>query len=257
MPPKPAPHCKQPGCTAPRHVYPSGALGPYCTAHLHLRKKKSRDEFPPMTGEQTRLLTHLRNADAYIPRPDGFDPRTFNVCFRNDWIFISGHLMKITTRGLEALEVYQSARGGRRDGICPDCNLHPRGVRPNGKIMAYCPECERKHYRIKQARLRRQPEYTERLCCRCHLRPRFRHAGGLGSSYCVECERERSRNRQARKTRLELAQAQAGDVKPCAICGERPRMVFENSISHYCQPCARIANRRWKLKRLLRARGMR
>lgn len=259
------PHCKAPGCTAPRYVFPYGGKLTYCAEHLRLKNTKQRDGLPSMSGDMRRILLDLRQCkESGWPfvklNPTHYNGRSISALRARDWVFVSsgtdGERVGITGRGLEALEVYLPARN-RKDGICPNCNTRPRGVRSNGNVMSYCAECERDYHRVKQARLRRRPEYTERLCCHCHERPRYRRAGGVGSSYCLECDQQRAKRRGARQRRRAAERARNGDVNLCARCGERPRMAFENSVSNYCQPCARVMNRRWKLNRMLRARGMR
>lgn len=258
------PHCKAPNCTADRYVWPNGARAVYCRAHLRLRNTKQRDGLPSMTGDMRRILLDLRQCkEAGWPyvrlNPTHYNGRSIAALMARDWVFVSagadGERVGITGRGLEALEVYLPVRA-RHDGICPRCNVQPRGVRPNGRIMAYCLACEREYHRIKGARLRRQPGFTDRLCTRCHERPRYRHIGGLGSGYCLECDRERAKRRNARQRRQAAERARAGEIKPCVRCGLRPRKAFANSVSHYCEVCSPVVHRMWKLNRMLRARGM-
>lgn len=257
-------HCKAPGCTALRYVFPYGGKSTYCADHLRLRNTKKRDGLPSMTGDMRRILLDLRQCKEtgwpYVRlNPTHYNGRSIAALMERDWVFVSsgtdGERVGITGRGLEALEVYLPARN-RKDGVCPCCNVNPRGVRSNGNVMAYCFECEREYHRLKGDRLRRRPEYTERLCCRCHERPRYRHAGGLGSSYCMECDRERAKWRGERQRKRAAERARAGVVKLCVRCGLRPRKAFKNSVSNYCAVCNPVMIRKYKLGRRLKARGM-
>lgn len=258
------PHCKVPGCTGDRHVWPSGERAVYCDAHLWMRSTKKRDDLPSMSGEQRRTLLHLRECKrAGWPfvelDPSEFNGRTVRTLAERYWVFISrgedGVRVGITGHGMEALNAYLPPRN-RHDGICPACEMRPRRVRRSGKIAPYCTQCERSLTLVKNNHLRRLPEYTERPCTRCHERPRHRHAGGLGCSQCIQCERERAQKRNARKRQQEIDNARKGIVEPCRNCGVRPRKVFENSVARYCTTCLPIVNRTRRMKSVLQKQGL-
>lgn len=259
MPPKAKTVCRVGGCDNPRHVYPAGDKAVYCTAHLYL-KKTSRKGEDLITGPMRDVLHYLLEAkrsdapfqELKFPLAHGI---TIKRLIARDWVFQSDgidHLTKyvITQRGEEMLAYYETMIN-RPDGICPMCGVAERHVRSGGHRDAYCIECLRKRSVIKRARGGDIGD-VHRMCSRCHKRPRHQYPGGKYSTYCKHCATV-NRRRNARKERRRLIKSvKAGGAVPmCQLCKVRPRRVFINSISNYCDACLPTYMRKMKFKRRL------
>lgn len=256
--PRPAlPHCKVPGCTKPRHPYPNGTSASFCDDHLYLRNRRQRDGLPAATGGVRRLLAYLfeckRSGFEWVPLgwPE-VDARTVKAAFDKDWIFRSegpdGIRYKITARGEDVHHRYQGVRN-RRDHICPSCGERERHIRSGGKRDGYCLECARAVSRAKAARRRARP-HTPRPCPKCGQADVHVYSSGRAANYCFTCEAERIRENTRKRRAAELERARRGEVAPCAHCGQRPRVVTENSVNHYCAECRTKLNRQHRARRL-------
>lgn len=256
--PRPAlPHCKVPGCTKPRHPYPNGTSASFCDEHLYLRNRRQRDGLPAATGGVRRLLAYLfeckRSGFEWVPLgwPD-VEGRTIKAALRHDWIFESagpdGIRYKLTARGEDVHLRYQGIRN-RRDHICPRCGERERHIRSGGKRDGYCLECARAVSRAKNKRRRALP-HKPRLCPKCGQADVHVYGSGKAANYCFSCEQARSKEKTARLRAAELERARRGEVRPCARCGERPRVVTANAVNHYCAECRTQYNRQNRARRL-------
>jgi hypothetical protein len=159
MPRPPRTHCKVPGCTNPRHQFPSGYMAVFCSQHLTLRNPRKRSGLPEMPGGVRRLLAYLVECKAagweWVPLDSAeVDPRTIRAAFQQDWIFPSvgvdgTTLYKLTTRGQEHYRLY--TQGRRKDQLCPRCGVWPRYRRPSGKMNEYCRACVRERGKLRYA----------------------------------------------------------------------------------------------------------
>lgn len=180
------------------------------------------------------------------------ESRTLKAALDKDWIFASdgpdGIAYKLTSRGEEVHLCYQGVRN-RRDHICPRCGERERHIRSGGKREGYCLECARAVGRAKAARRRNTPR-PPRPCPKCGQADVHVYGSGRSANYCFTCEAERIRENTRKRRAAELERARRGEVAPCAHCGERPRVVTENSVNHYCAECRTKLNRQHRARRL-------
>lgn len=253
-------HCRIDGCPHPPHVYPSGMRSCYCKNHIRLRKGKQRGKENityPMECVLRRLRAALEQDAPFLlldPAQDReLDERTLFTLAERDWIVegdVTESYYRITKRGLNILakcdEVVQ-----RRDGMCPKCGDRPRHVNGSGRQEAYCYECGRAHDNEKQTRLRRIP--PTKPCRRCKSAPRHQYQpSGLWSNFCTDCDRllRKQRKHTGAKELRERIRRGEKPVPTCPACNERPVVLCENSVAHYCAVCRPIMTHRWKVKRL-------
>ena len=249
--------CRAEGCNNPRHVYPSSALAIYCDQHLYLKSKHRKGE-DVMTGPMRDVLHFLLDYKraGYPFQELGYPAvraRTLKSLYQRDWIDQSKGIddttkYAITLRGEESLAYYETMIN-RPDGLCPRCGVAEKHVRSSGIQDAYCIDCLRLRGIEKRAR-GGDLGNIHRPCSRCKKRARHQYPNGKYSTYCSHCETV-NRRRNARKARRRLvASVKAGAPVPmCQLCKIRPRRVFANSISNYCDECRLLAQRKWKLKR--------
>lgn len=257
MPPKASPYCKMAGCNQPRHIYPAGYKSQYCREHMRYRKSKQRTGHETMTGPMQDVLRYLRDmkrqgcefVELHYPLAHG---ATLKHLFERDWIFespgLDGMRYKITGRGLQALSAYEHPVQ-RRDGICPGCGERERHVSSSGRRISYCLECERERCRGKNRRARLRPG----LCKKCKQQPKRQYSSGLYSDLCLDCDREHGRVKDRReRQRVYEAVASGAPVPVCVQCKARPRRVFANSVSDWCEVCGPKVIRKYKLRAGLR-----
>jgi len=228
---------------------------------MKYRKAKQREGQPTMTGQMRDVLVYLKEAKRLA---EEWQPLTYPFAhgrvliglMDRDWIFKSegaaGDVYKITLRGEEALTYFDSTQQAR-DGMCPRCKKNPRHVRESGVQDAYCLDCL--HIRSAEKRARGGDiGDIHRPCSRCRKRARHQYPNGRYSTYCKHCETV-NRRRNARKERRRLMKnVKAGAPVPmCKQCKTRPRRVFVNSMSDYCDVCRLPMMRKFKLNRILRA----
>lgn len=250
-------------CGAPAYTYPSGSRVPYCRDHIRLRKAKQRGDLPTMTGPMFDVLYFLRERKRLDMPPAALiypavDRRTIAGLLERDWIFEfpGTSTYAIAGRGEKALAAYAKP-ASRRDGICPRCNVNPRNVRSGGKKDAYCKDCLKAVARQKRAKYAKRDK-NARLCSRCKSAPQHRYSGGSWSTYCLECEREIGREKEVRIRRALASRIRQGlaDAPLCPRCQQRPRQVFKDSVGHYCAVCLRLLRWQWKLKAVMRRKGI-
>lgn len=257
MPRTALPHCKVPGCTNPRHPYPNGTSASFCDEHLHLQNRQQRKGLPAASGGILRLLAYLfeckRSGSEWVPL--GFpqvEAGTLKAALSKDWIFASegldGIRYKLTARGEDVHLGYQGIRN-RRDQICPRCGERERHIRRSGQRDGYCLECTRAVNRAKEARRRAKP-HKPRTCPKCRQADVHVYSSGRAAGYCYVCERERNRENTRKQRAAELERAHQGEVAPCVHCGQRPRVVTANAVSHYCAECRTQYRRQHRARRL-------
>lgn len=253
-------HCRIDGCPNPPHVYPSGARAAYCQTHIRLRKGKLRGKVN-ITYPMERILRTLRTAleqdrpFVLLDRNADYelDCRTLETLVERDWIVsgdVSAPFYRITKRGLDVL-AQCDVRVVRKDGICPRCGERPKHIRASGRQDAYCDECESARAKVKEKKRRRTPPTDN--CRHCHEHPRHQYQpSGTWSDYCAECDRMLRKLRK-HTTAKEYRERIRQGVKPvplCAACKERPVVLCENSVAHYCAVCRPKKTREWKVKRM-------
>ena len=253
-------HCRIDGCPHPPHVYPSGMRSCYCKNHIRLRKGKQRGKENityPMECVLRRLRAALEQDAPFLlldPAQDRqLDERTLFTLAERDWIVegdVTESYYRITKRGLNILAKCD-VQVQRRDGICPKCGERPKRIDDNGRQLAYCDECERERTRLKTLRQRKQTP-TE-PCAHCYERPRHQYQpSGTWSRYCSVCDPllRKGRKHTTAKERRERIRRGEMPIPVCAECKDRPVVLYENSVSHYCAVCLPKVARRWKVKRM-------
>lgn len=260
MPPIARTTCRVEGCSKPRHEYPKSGRSVYCTDHLYL-KKKSRKGHEIMTGPERDVLHLLleakRAGEPFIPlRYPQAHGTTLKRLFDKDWVFASAGLYgtryKITLRGEEMLAYYETTLA-RRDKMCPRCGVNPKIVLQDGRLYAYCKDCERKR-NIKKRLEGKAEGDTDRPCSRCQKRHRHQYPNGRWSTYCKHCESINRRKNARKQRRAELKQVKNGGPVPlCKRCKQNPRKVHPNSIATYCEACLPIMRKQTQFRHVIRA----
>ena len=164
-----------------------------------------------------------------------FHITTIQSLLRHDRIQLSkrpdnGVDYKITLRGRKALKVWQeyTPKEYRRDGLCPQCGINPKGPNSN-----YCGDCMRGYKRV-----RKGSHYLHigKKCRVCGKRPI------VVNHYCSECNYQR----QLEYRRNMVAEIKQGkrEVPICPRCQKSPRFVSPvTGIRSYCRECDRETKR--------------
>lgn len=124
----------------------------------------------------------------------------------------------------------------RMDGLCRECGIAPKHVRPSGRA-SYCLPCETKRSReLEHKRLGK----TEVLfwCERCRKAVRTTKPGP--HHFCSPCRHMLERMRERR----EQTAARIGPPRPCEGCGRSYTPLRVDG-----KTCSKICNQRWRLAR--------
>ena len=169
-----------------------------------------------------------------------FHQTTIYSLMRRDWVQMSkrpdGHVdYKLTLRGRKALQAWHeyTPKEYRRDGLCPQC-----GVNPKGRNSNYCGDCMREYKRVTpRARgVGVHYKHVGKTCRKCRKRPI------VVNHYCSQCNYKR----QLEYRQNQAAQIEQGEreIPMCPRCQKSPRMIMPSAgIASYCRECDREISR--------------